>query len=232
MKPTLLAVAAAYLLGSVSFGYLVVRFLRGEDVRRSGSGNAGATNVYRLAGTPAGVAVLLLDVGKGAAAVAVARGLGEPEAVVGAAALAVVLGHAFPVYFGFRGGKGVATSIGAFTALAPLAALAAVLAFFGVVVWQRRVSLGSMVGAVLFPVLVWWLGPEDRGFYGLAGGGWVVVSALALSAAVLVLHRSNLRRLLAGTEPRLGEAPEVSETLETPETSESRGGASIKEGRV
>jgi glycerol-3-phosphate acyltransferase PlsY len=223
VKPALLAVAAAYLLGSVSFGYLIVRFLRGEDVRRSGSGNAGATNVYRLAGTPAGVAVLLLDVGKGAAAVALARALGEPEAVVGAAALAVVLGHAFPVYFGFRGGKGVATSIGAFTALAPLAALAAVLAFFAVVVWQRRVSLGSMVGAVLFPVLVWWLGPEDRGFYGLAGGGWVVASALALSAAVLVLHRSNLRRLLAGTEPRLGE---------TPETEESRGGESIEEGRV
>src|SRR5262249_55669760 len=114
-------VAGAYLLGSISWSYLLVWLLQGRDVRTVGSGNAGATNAMRAAGKGVGVAVLLLDVGKGVAAIEVARALEAPPPVVGAAAVAVVLGHVYPVFFGFRGGKGVATSAGAMGALAPLA---------------------------------------------------------------------------------------------------------------
>ena len=194
-------VAAAYLLGSVSFSFLVVKIKEGKDVRSVGSGNAGATNVMRASGLGAGVVALLLDLGKGLAAVLGTRLLDAPPPVVGGAAFAVVLGHIFPIFFGFRGGKGVATAAGALGALEPVAMLATLAVVVAVVVWKRYVSLGSVVAALVFPLLAW------------AGGqaGWivsdpsVVVASAAIAMLVLFRHRSNLARLRRGEEPRLGE---------------------------
>lgn len=195
-------VAGAYLLGSVSFSVVLVKVLRGLDVRTVGSGNAGATNVLRTAGKGAGMAVLVLDVIKGMTAVAVPRALEAPAAVVGSAAVAVVLGHVFPVFFGFRGGKGVATAAGALGTLAPAAMAAAIAVFLLVVLWKRYVSLGSMVSAMLLPLLVGLGarlgGPEH-------GGPWLVLASAAIALLILLKHRNNLRRLRQGTEPRLGE---------------------------
>ncbi|HEY4565081.1 MAG TPA: glycerol-3-phosphate 1-O-acyltransferase PlsY [Thermoanaerobaculia bacterium] len=198
---TIALVAGAYLLGSVSFSVVVVKVMQGLDVRTVGSGNAGATNVMRAAGKKAGVAVLVLDVIKGMTAVAVPRVLDAPPAVVGSAAVAVVLGHVFPVFFGFRGGKGVATSAGALGTLAPAAMAAGLAVFVLVVFWKRYVSLGSMVTAVLFPLLV---GLGARLGWPEYGGPWLVLASSAIALLVVLKHRNNLRRLRAGTEPRLG----------------------------
>lgn len=198
-------VAGAYLLGSISFSYLIVRLLRGEDVRAVGSGNAGATNVMRAAGRKPAVAALVLDLAKGVAAVAAARSLGAPPVVLGGAAAAVVLGHVFPVFLGFRGGKGVATSAGALGALDPGAMALAMVLFLGVVAWKRYVSLGSMTAAAAFPVLVWLLSRRAGG----TGEPWLVLGSALITALVLVKHRANLERLRAGTEPRLGERRRV-----------------------
>jgi len=194
-------VAAAYLLGSVSFSFLIVKIKEGKDVRRVGSGNAGATNVMRASGLGAAVLALLLDLGKGMAAVLGTRLLDAPPPVVGGAAFAVVLGHVFPLFLGFRGGKGVATAAGALGALEPMAMLATLAVFISVVVWKRYVSLGSVVAALVFPLLAW---AGDR-------LGWVVsdpsvvVASAAIAMLVLFRHRSNLARLRRGAEPRLGE---------------------------
>ena len=143
--------AGAYLLGSVSWSVVIVKLLQGLDVRTMGSGNAGATNVLRAAGKKAGVAVLALDVVKGITAVAVPRALDAPPAVVSGAAVAVVVGHVFPVFFGFRGGKGVATAAGALGTLAPPAMALGLVVFLVVVAWKRYVSLGSIVTAGALP---------------------------------------------------------------------------------
>ncbi len=195
-------VAGAYLLGSVSFSVVLVKVVRGLDVRTVGSGNAGATNVMRAAGKKAGAAVLVLDVIKGMTAVAVPRALDAPAAVVGSAALAVVLGHVFPVFFGFRGGKGVATSAGVLGTLAPAAMAVGIAVFVAVVLWKRYVSLGSMVTAVLFPLLAGLgalLGWKEY------GGPWLVPASAGIALLIVFKHRNNLRRLRQGTEPRLGE---------------------------
>jgi acyl phosphate:glycerol-3-phosphate acyltransferase len=137
--------------------------------------------------------------------VLVARRLGAPPPVAGAAAVAVVLGHVFPLFLGFRGGKGVATAAGALGALAPVALALAAVAFVALVAWTRYVSLGSMVAAALFPLLVWVggrLGGTEH------GGPWTVLAAAAIAAVVIVKHAPNLRRLRQGTEPRLGARPE------------------------
>jgi glycerol-3-phosphate acyltransferase PlsY len=194
----------AYLLGSISFSYLVVKFLQGRDVRTVGSGNAGATNVMRAAGKAPALLVLLLDVGKGVAAVTVSRLLEAPAALVGGAAFAVVLGHVFPIFFGFRGGKGVATAAGAMGGLDLLALALALLVFLGLVVWRHYVSLGSVAAALVFPFAMLltqqlgWSVREPQLFW------W----SLALSGLVVGKHRTNLRRLLAGNELRLGRAQE------------------------
>lgn len=195
-------VAGAYLLGSISWSVLLVRLLQGMDVRSVGSGNAGATNVMRAAGKKAGVAVLLLDVGKGIAAVAVPRTLDAPPAVVGGAAVAVVLGHVFPVFFGFRGGKGVATSAGALGTLSPVAMALGLLVFLAVVAWKRYVSLGSIVTAAFFPLLAW---VSHRRGWTEHGGGWTLLAGALIALLIMIKHQSNLRRLWQGTEPRLGE---------------------------
>lgn len=197
-------VAGAYLLGSISFSYLIVKLAQGRDVRTVGSGNAGATNVARAAGKAAGVAALLLDCGKGVAAVAGARALGAPGTVVGAAAAAVVVGHVFPVFLGFRGGKGVATAAGALGALAPAVLAVAMVLFVLVLAWKRYVSLGSIVAAASFPLLFvagWllgWLRPP---------GGGPVAASFCIAALVLVRHSGNLDRLRRGVEPRILQQP-------------------------
>lgn len=195
-------VLGSYLLGSVSFSYLIVRIKQGMDVRTVGSGNAGATNVMRAAGKKAAALALLLDIAKGITAVAVARAVDATQLVVGGAAVAVVLGHVFPVFFGFRGGKGVATSAGALGALAPAALFLALIVFVLVVYWKRYVSLGSMAAAVSIPVLAWagqrmgWVeGPDP----------WLILASAAIALLVVIKHRSNLERLRQGIEPRLGE---------------------------
>lgn len=205
---TLIAVLAAYLLGSLSFAVIVVRFLQGRDLRAFGSGNAGATNVLRAAGGPAAALVLVLDLLKGAIPVAAARAFGCGPAAVGGAAVAAVLGHVYPVFFGFRGGKGVATAAGSFAVLLPVASLAALAVFGLTVVSTRIVSLGSMVAALTLPLLAWLLGavqltaPPPRE---------VLLGACGIALLVLVKHQANVRRLIAGNEPRLGNSVEESE---------------------
>ncbi|HEY7214438.1 MAG TPA: glycerol-3-phosphate 1-O-acyltransferase PlsY [Thermoanaerobaculia bacterium] len=200
-------VAGAYLLGSVSFSVLIVRLLQGLDVRTVGSGNAGATNVLRAAGRKAGAIVLALDVAKGVTAVAVPRALDAPPSVVGGAAVAVVIGHVFPVFFGFRGGKGVATSAGALGTLAPAAMALGLVVFVVMVTWKRYVSLGSIVTAALMPLLVVLC---QRLGWVKGGDTWLVVPTAAIALIVIAGHARNLRRLRQGTEPRLGERRGVS----------------------
>jgi glycerol-3-phosphate acyltransferase PlsY len=197
-------VVGSYLLGSVSWSTVIVRALRGFDIRTLGSGNAGATNVLRSAGRKPAVFVLLLDLAKGAVAVLTSRALAAPPSVVAGAAFAVVLGHVFPLFFGFRGGKGVATAAGALGALAPLALVLALMLFTGVVAWKRYVSLGSMVTAACFPALAWLGAGLDRS---ALQGPWLLAASTAIAALVLLKHRGNLRRLLRAAEPRLGERP-------------------------
>lgn len=193
-------VAACYLLGSVSFSYLIVRLLKRQDVRRVGSGNAGATNVLRTAGAWPALVALILDLGKGAAAVTAARLMSAPLAVVGGAAVAVVLGHVFPLFFGLRGGKGVATAVGALGPLAPVAAAASIALFALVVALSRYVSVGSITAALSFPLL--WAAE------GLLAGDptppVLLAAATLVAALVVTMHRPNLRRLAAGREHRLG----------------------------
>lgn len=201
MTPFVPVLALAYLLGSIPFGYLLVRFFRHEDIRATGSGNIGATNVARSGAKGLGLLTLLLDLGKGLVAVLIARHVapgipGHPSDLAVGAAVSAVLGHVFPVWLGFRGGKGVATALGVFLALAPKVALGAVLVFAVLVALTRLVSLASIVAAAALPFLAFLLSPEHAPVY-LAG-------TLFLTALVIVKHQANIRRLLAGTESRFG----------------------------
>ena len=197
-----LLVLGSYLLGSVSFAVAMVWLLQRRDLREMGSGNAGATNVLRAAGKGPALAVLLLDLAKGMAPVALAQLLDAPAAVVGLAALAAVLGHVFPIFFGFRGGKGVATAAGAFAILLPGGMLSALVVFALVVVTTRFVSLGSIVAALTLPGAAWLIGhygltyppPADK-----------LIAALGIGLLVLFKHQANVRRLVSGSEHRLGE---------------------------
>lgn len=195
--------AGSYLLGSMSFSLMVVWILQRSDLRRLGSGNAGATNVLRTAGRWPALVVLALDIAKGILPVHLARRMGEPEAVAAAAGLAVVLGHVFPVYFGFRGGKGVATGFGALMTLLPLPGLAALVIFLVLVFSTRIVSLGSIAAASALPVAGWLFG---RAGWSPAPTPGVLALTCAAVGVVLLRHAGNLRRLFAGTERRLGEA--------------------------
>ncbi len=191
----LLALAAAYLLGSVPFAIVLVRAFRGVDVRTQGSGTAGATNVLRTSGKGLAIATMILDVGKGVAAVFLMRAMTYDPRWLGAAAVAAILGHIFPVWFSFRGGKGVATAIGGFAVLSPWSVLTVVAAFVLVVASTRFVSLGSVTAACLLPLVlrVLFHAPDA-----------VVVAAAATTLLIVVSHRANIRRLLGGTERRLG----------------------------
>ena len=185
-------VVGAYLLGSIPFGYVLPRLLRGDDIRRHGSGNVGATNVWRVYGRSLGLPVAVLDVLKGLVPAALGLWLGGDWVGVLAGA-AAMLGHARPVYLGFsKGGKMVATAGGVALALAPLAALGCAVVWVAAFAVTRYASLASMLAAAALPVLCL-----------LLGSSWPVVAFTALAAlGVLALHRQNIRRLLAGTEPR------------------------------
>ena len=198
-----LILVAAYLLGSIPFGYLIVRAKEGGDVRESGSGGTGATNVSRRAGKLAGVLTLLLDAAKGALAVWLARFVLSPDMSinwwVAAAAVIAVFGHCFPVWLGFRGGKGVATGVGVFLSLSPLALSCAALVFILVVWATRYVSLGSITAAAAFPLCVLLLN-----FFGStkAPRAPVMSAALVCGALIIFMHRANIGRLLNGTESK------------------------------
>src|SRR5829696_7827757 len=148
-------VIIAYLIGSIPFGYLIVRRKIGADIRQTGSGGTGATNVSRRVGKGAGVLTLLLDAAKGSVAVLIAKALAGDDWTIAVAAIAALVGHIFPVWLGFRGGKGVATGVGIFLVLAPVALLCAGVMFVAIVALTRYVSLGSITAALLIPVLVW-----------------------------------------------------------------------------
>lgn len=210
----------SYLLGSIPFGYVLVRVFCGQDVRKSGSGNIGATNVARTGSKALGILTLFLDAGKGYAAVAFAFWLAARHGLEGTtragfigggtssvsghdalllaalAAFMAILGHMFTVWLRFKGGKGVAAAAGSFIALAPRAMLVALLLFVAVVALTRYVSLGSIVAGAAFPLCVWWLAPAER----------ITAPILLLIAAssllIIVRHKDNIRRLLAGTENR------------------------------
>jgi acyl phosphate:glycerol-3-phosphate acyltransferase len=189
-----LTAAFSYLLGSIPFGFILVRIFRGQDVRETGSGNIGATNVARS--SPAlGVLTLVLDALKGLGAVALARELFPGQNVLaGMAAVFAIVGHMFPIWLKFRGGKGVATGLGSFVLLAPKSLLVTAGIFIAVVLIFRRVSLGSILAVGLFPLIAWLL--HDF-------GGVPQMLALMGVASLLIIakHHQNIRRLLAGTEP-------------------------------
>src|ERR1700675_4692930 len=188
----------AYLLGSVPFGLLLTKLFGGGDVRKAGSGNIGAANVTRVVGPLAGILTLLFDTAKGAAAVWLAgRVTNESAAWMMIGAFAVLLGHCFPVWLKFTGGKGVATALGVFLALCPLAAVSALLLFILCVAYWRYVSLGSVAAAAAMPLLIYLLWAPHH-----APPIVIDVGTLAIALLVIYKHDGNLQRLLEGTEPR------------------------------
>jgi acyl phosphate:glycerol-3-phosphate acyltransferase len=188
----LITAAFSYLLGSIPFGYILVGIFRGQDIRRSGSGNIGATNVARS--SPAlGAVTLLLDALKGLAAVVIARAIfPHQQKLAAVAALFAIVGHILPVWLKFRGGKGVATALGGFVMLTPKAVLAVLGIFIGVVFAFRYVSLGSIIAVALFPLLAWLTGYRDFPIEASVGAAFLIIAR----------HHENIRRLLAGSEPR------------------------------
>jgi len=195
----LLVVIIAYFLGSIPFGYLIVRRKLGDDIRRSGSGGTGATNVSRRAGKTAGIITLVLDALKGSFAVLMAKGLSaNMDWVIAAAAIAVIAGHMFPVWLGFRGGKGVATGVGVFVILAPIAVLCAGVLFVVIVSLTRYVSLGSIVAAATIPLFVWLQSvviepvPDS-----------LLTAAFVGALLIVFAHRGNIARLARGTESKI-----------------------------
>jgi len=188
-------VGAAYLLGSISFAVLVVRLWTGKDIRTEGSGNAGATNVLRAHGKRLGLAVAALDIAKGAAGVLLVRAVTADPRYAAAAAFAAILGHVFPIFHGFRGGKGVATAVGAFLVLAPWPTLVCVAIFVVVVALTRYVSLGSVVAMALLPPIAGVLFHAPRP---------VVMAAAGAAFLIVWKHRENVRRLARGEERKLG----------------------------
>lgn len=209
MTSYILVAAVAYLLGSIPFGYLLLKIFRKQDVRTIGSGNIGATNVARSGSKGLAIATLVLDALKGFTAVVITRFFAFPSAVSASssianpailaalAALCAILGHMFPVWLKFKGGKGVATGVGVFLALAPRAVLVVLVIFAIIVAVSRYVSLGSIVASALFPI-----------FFLLMYRANVTAPTLLLVCGVAALiiwkHRDNIRRLTSGTEHRFG----------------------------
>ena len=217
-KTYIIVALVSYLLGSIPFGYILVKLFLKQDIRATGSGNIGATNVARSGAKGLAVATLLLDALKGALAVWIAAHVAEsvwnpyltgaPVApwffakLMTLGALMAVLGHMFPVWLRFKGGKGVATAVGAFAVLAPLAILVVLAVFIIVVGITRYVSLGSIVAAVLFPAFSGWL---YRSTFLSSGRGLEAYVVLCLVSLLVILkHHENIRRLLAGTENKFG----------------------------
>jgi glycerol-3-phosphate acyltransferase PlsY len=195
---TLLLVFGGYLLGSIPFGLIFAKFLGGKDVREHGSGNIGATNVSRVAGPAAGILTLVFDAAKGGVAVWFASRLTDHSAsVMIFAGLGALLGHCFPVWLKFKGGKGVATALGMYIVLCPLAALVAFFLFLLVVVFWRYVSLGSLTAAAAMPLLIYFLWAPGH-------APPLVITLGTIFATVLLFykHDANLQRLVDGTEPK------------------------------
>ncbi len=190
---------AAFLIGGIPFGYMAGRWVLKTDIRTLGSGNLGASNVFRQVGPVWGAAVLLLDAAKGMAAVLLAQAVlpGNEDWALLAAGVAAILGHSFTPYLGFRGGKGVATSAGVFLGLAPAALGLAFIVFLITFLAGRMISLGSLMGALALPIALWILHPERK---------IIVVVSLFVAALVWYRHRSNIGRILKGEEPRLGQS--------------------------
>ena len=200
MRDYFLVALIAYLCGSIPFGYILIRIFRGQDIRATGSGNIGATNVARTA--PAlGAATLLLDGFKGFLPVHAVLGLGishdaqatHLERMLALAALFAVLGHLFPIWLKFRGGKGVATALGAFLRFSATSVLVAIIIFFVVALTSRRISMGSIVTAALFPIIACFFLPRDA---------WTVAFISIAGVLIIARHHHNIRRLLSGQEPR------------------------------
>ncbi len=197
MNPWLTSIVIAYLLGSIPFGYLLVRIFRHEDIRATGSGNIGATNVARSGAKGLGLATLLLDCGKAFAAVELAKHLAPGRYDVAVmAAVAAVVGHMFPVWLQFKGGKGVASGLGVFLALTPLSGVCILGVFLVVVVLTRYVSLGSILASASLPFFAsYFVRPQSA----LTTAGFILIAALIIGK-----HWGNMRRLAAGTESRFG----------------------------
>src|SRR5271155_2373986 len=200
----------AYLLGSVPFGLLVGSVFGGRDVRKAGSGNIGATNVSRVAGPFAGILTLLLDAAKGSVAVLAAARLTEDSATwMMVAGLLALLGHCYPLWLHFKGGKGVATAAGVFLVLCPLALLSALTIFILVVIFWRFVSLGSLAAAAAIPLLVYFLWAPHH-----APPLVVIFGSLAICTLVIYKHDANMQRLVTGTEAKFSfrKSPQDAET--------------------
>jgi acyl phosphate:glycerol-3-phosphate acyltransferase len=195
------AALLGYFVGSLPLGFLIARGRGGVDLRRVGSGNVGATNVYRSAGRWLGLLVLLVDVAKGAGSALLARGLFGPsqEHAEALAGLAAVIGHIYPVWLRFVGGKGVAVAFGVFAILAPLSTAVAAGVFIAATWVTRYVSLGSILATVTLPAVEWSRGANDG----------VALAAMGAASLILFRHRGNVARLLQGTERRLGQRAAV-----------------------
>jgi glycerol-3-phosphate acyltransferase PlsY len=232
MQTYIIVAVIAYFLGSIPFGYILVRLFKKQDVRTIGSGNIGATNVVRSGAKGLGIATLILDAAKGYAAVMIADALfaqhgfaissagfanaiHHNQNITAVAAIFAILGHMFPIWLRYKGGKGVATGVGVFLALAPKAVAIVLVIFIGLVWLSRYVSLGSIIATAAFPVIAWSLDrirPQilDPGFGNrpatyLYMSPVLVVAMFVAALLIIARHHQNIRRLLAGTESRLGE---------------------------
>lgn len=188
----------SYLLGAVPFGYIITRLKTGEDIREKGSGNIGATNALRTQGAAVGIATFVLDIAKAAAPVLAARYISASPWLPAAAGACAIVGHCYPVYIGFRGGKGAASGFGAFIVIAPMATLLAVAIFILELITVGYVSVGSIIGALVFSASLWafhfWKGSYDL---------TTCVIGTLLSLLLIWRHRSNIRNLLAGKENKM-----------------------------
>jgi glycerol-3-phosphate acyltransferase PlsY len=190
----MLIVVVAYLIGSVPFALILARLWGDGDLRVVGSGNVGATNLFRTSGVTPGVLAALLDASKGALSVLLAQRLNTAPEMPAVAGVAAILGHVYPIWLGFRGGKGVATAAGVFAVLAPVSALAAFSVFLAVTAVTRIVSLGSVAASVTLPGAAYFTGSPLP----------VLIAAVAVAALIVVRHRTNLSRLRVGLERRIG----------------------------
>jgi len=207
MNPWLLNIVVAYLLGSIPFGYILVRVFLKQDIRATGSGNTGATNVARSGKKGLAIATLLLDLLKGVAAVLIARKIAsasgvDPRDMEAVAAAVAILAHIFPIWLGFRGGKGVATGLGVFLAISPLSTLCCLAVFIVVFSLSKYVSLASICAAAIFPVVAFLFAHGNV-------SAIVAASYVMIPAVIIFKHHSNIQRLLKGTEYRFGKKKAV-----------------------
>ncbi len=188
-----ISIAAAFLLGSIPFGYILYRWRTGEDIREKGSGNIGATNVARVAGFRLGLLVAVLDIAKAASGVALAGYLTGSPSVMAAAAFAAIAGHSFTPFLGWKGGKGVACLVGSFLLLTPLSLAAGLIVFILVIAATRMVSAGSMIMSLSLPIFTFLLYSSPP----------FIVAQIAAAAVIILRHRDNIKRIMEGRENKL-----------------------------